>query len=114
MDAWGTMALNITEYSRPPAEIFMKEKDLLPDPTNLLQPSTILQGAGRRRKRRELSGYCTKEAFDALEADFYAGTSRTLMCDDGFTMEARIEKFNSASRKLGSNYVFFSVTFIEA
>jgi len=114
MDSWGGTVINVTAYGRVPGTSFFAEKDLLPDPTNLSVPQTILQGGGRRRKRREIEGYCAKATFDAMEEDFYALTAKTLLCDDGFSMSAIIEKFSSVTRKLGCNEVFFTVTFIEA
>jgi len=118
-DSWGGTLLNISEYHRLPAERFFSEKELLPDPSTLSTvPETVLQGSGRYRKRRELTGYCTKATFDTLETDYYSGTAKDLQCDDGFSMSAIIEKFTSASRKLGSgeiaDLVFFTLTFIEA
>ena len=114
MDSWGSTTINVTAYGRVPGTTFFSEKDLLPDPTSLSGPQTILQGGGRRRKRREIEGYCSKETFDDLETDYYSSTARTLTCDDGFSMSAIIEKFSAATRKLGCNQVFFTVTFIEA
>lgn len=114
-DSWGGTVLNVTEYGRPGAAMYFAERELLPDPTlDVSVPQSVLQGFGRLRKRRKIAGYGSKSTVDSLEEDMYAMTSRTLTCDDGFSMTAIIVPGTfQADRKLGNSMVWYSVEFIE-
>jgi hypothetical protein len=112
-DTWGTIALNIQEYSRPTAKQLLVEKELIPDPlASTTAPQTVLINVGRTRKRRSIAGTLTKANFDSLEADKYACTARTVTFDDGFSMTAIIEEL-TGERKLGTDLVFYRATFLE-
>lgn len=111
-DVWGGVTLNILDYSRPAADIFMTEKLLLSDPLSTL-PQTLLMGSGRQRKRRSVRGWAYKADFDELETDYYSCTSKTISFKDGFSMSAYIEKLEG-ELKQGSSLVWYTATFIEA
>lgn len=110
-DTWGALALNVMEYQRPAPEVNVREKPLLPDPTNS-GPQSVIWGTGRLRKRREISAWATKVDFDALENDYILLNKRAVTFADTFTMNAVIESLQG-ERKIGTNYVFYSATFVE-
>lgn len=112
-DTWGTLQLHIQEYSRPSAQTNLTEKALIPDPAaSTAIPQTVLMGAGRGRRRRNIVAWATKVDFDSLETDKESYTSRTVTFADGFTMPAMIELLDGA-HKLGSDLVFYSAVFVE-
>ena len=114
-DTWGGTVLNVTEYSRSGAQMYFAERELLPDPTlDASIPQSVLQGFGRMRKRRKISGYGSKATVDSLEEDMYSMTSRVLICDDGFVMTAVIVPGSlQVDRKLGTSQVWYTLEFIE-
>ncbi len=111
-DTWGTYRLKVTEDRRPAARVNLTEKPLLPDPTNRTGPQSVLFGTGRQRQRRAIKGLATRTDFNALETDYLSMTKRTAQFADGFSMMAVIEDLTGEER-LGSEYVFYSATFVE-
>lgn len=112
-DTWGSMQLNIQEYSRPSAQTNLTEKPLIPDPAaSTAIPQSVLMGSGRARRRRNISGWATKGDFDSLETDKESYTSRVVTFADTYSMTALIEQLDGA-RKLGSILVFYSAVFVE-
>lgn len=110
-DTWGALALNVMEYQRPAPAVNVREKALLPDPLSG-GPQSIIWGTGRLRKRREVSAWATKVDFDAIENDYVLLTKKAVTFADGFTMNAVIESLGG-ERKIGTEYVFYSATFVE-
>lgn len=113
-DTWGSLALNVMEYTRPAASRYFVEKQILPaynsHTTN--SPNTVLMGTGRRRRTREIQGWCTRADYLSLKNDKNAATSRTVTFDDGYTMTAVINNLEG-SEQLGYDIVWYSATFME-
>lgn len=112
-DTWGSLVLHVQEYSRPSAQINLSEKPLIPDPAaSTAIPQSVLMGTGRARRRRNISGWATKEDFDSLETDKESYTNRIVTFADAYTMTALIEQLDGAL-KIGSDLVFYSAVFVE-
>lgn len=113
-DSWGSTTLNVIEYKRPAVARYFVEKELLPaynsHTTN--SPNTVLMGTGRKRRRREIQGWATREDYLAMKNDKNAATARTVTFDDGFTMTARLEKLEG-NEQLGYAIVWYSAIFME-
>lgn len=113
-DTWGSVDLNVSAYSRPTADFFLREVALVPDPSaSTSSPQSILMGSGRMRKRRFVRGTLNSTDYDSIEADKNSYTSRTLTFNDGFSMTALVESLDG-ERRLGTTLVFYSATFVEA
>ena len=111
----GTVNLNVIEYERPAAEIFLQEKELVQDPTIAsTTPQTIIYGVGRKRKRRICTCWGSTNDVATLEGYLYAYTSQILTVGDTSTGTYLIDKMSPMTRMKGNDYVWYSIAFIEA
>ncbi len=117
---WGATALNVMEYSRPGAEIYLNEKKLIPDPTIAsTTPQTVLMGSGRCRKRIQIKGWATISDYQSLETDMYAFTARALdmtSIESGMSFTTGIIESLSGDRVKGTSnteYMEYDCTFLE-
>lgn len=111
---WGSTALLVAKdsYTPPAAENGITEIQLLPD-LAVSTPATVLQQAGRGRKRVSFDGYATETDYYAFLADYYAVTTRTFTDSDGNTLSSIIESI-SAARENGPYPYRYSITLVEA
>jgi hypothetical protein len=70
-------------------------------------------GTGRKRKTREVEGFCTRVEYSQLILDYQSSEAKALAFDDGFTMTARLWKLSGKEEK-GSSLVWYQATFIES
>ena len=106
--------LNVMEYERPGADIYLQEKELVPDPTiSSTIPQSVLVGVGRKRKRRICQCWDTKAKFDTFEYHMYGYFNYTLVTGDGDTGAYLIEKMTPATRMKGNDLVWFTISFLE-
>ncbi|HOU27351.1 MAG TPA: hypothetical protein PLD76_04785 [Paludibacteraceae bacterium] len=102
------------EYRRPGVNRYFVEKELLPayDSHTTNSPNTVLMGTGRKRRTREIQGWATRADYAAMVDDKNKAIKRTVTFDDGFTMDARIDKLEG-NEQLGYNIVWYEAVFIE-
>lgn len=103
---WGDtiMHMNRNSYVPPTAEISITEIELIPTPDSI-EPSSILQSGGRRRKRASFTGVAlTYDDLASLEADYLSYTERIFKDTLDNTFTAVIEKFTP--RRVGSYYTY--------
>lgn len=112
VDKWGTLQLNIYEYTRDNIEQFGEENDLVPYVGVTTAQSRLLQ-AGRGRERRTVSGWAEKTDFDSIEADYEAFTQRKVEFHDGTSITLAIIEELSGERKKGSTRVWYKAKFLE-
>lgn len=114
-DMWGALMLNISSYKRAGAERYFTEKELLApyDARDKKTPNSVLMGTGRKRKTREVEGFCTRLEYSQLLIDYQSSEAKALAFDDGFTMTARLWKLSGKEEK-GSGLVWYQATFIES
>jgi len=112
---WGAVMLNISSYKRAGAERYFTEKELLApyDARDKKTPNSVLMGTGRKRKTREIEGFCTRLEYSQLLIDYQSSEVKALAFDDGFTMTARLWKLSGMEQK-GSDLVWYQATFIES
>ncbi len=109
---WGDtiMHMNRNSYVPPTAEISITEIELIPT-LDSIEPSTILQSGGRKRKRASFTGLAlTYDDFVILETDYLNYTERIFTDTLGNTFTAIIEKFTP--RKVDTYYVY-NITLVE-
>lgn len=115
MITWGSTTLSIAAGTWSPSRLksSIEEIQLLPDPAAPTAVCTVLQQNGRLRKRIKGKLILTSmTAYNTLQADEIAGTSRTLA--DGYTVNASyiIEDLGDpADNSAGT--IFADVTFVE-
>lgn len=112
---WGALTLNISSYKRVGAERYFTEKKLLApyDARDKKTPNSVLMGTGRKRKTREVEGFCTRLEYSQLLIDYQSSGVKALAFDDSFTMTARLWKLSGKEEK-GSGLVWYQATFIES
>lgn len=112
---WGSTALLVAKdsYKPPEAESGVVEIKLLPDLSDVTIPASVIQQAGRGRKRVSFEGYATETTYYAFLTDKYAATARTFTDSDGNALSAIIESI-SAMRENGPYPYHYSITLVEA
>ena len=116
MPSWGATTLNIIQDSNAPpvADGGIVEIPILADPATPDVPASIIQQAGRRRKRKPLDCWVESQAeFAAFETDYYSGQVRTFTDYDSVSYDAVIASINPR-RRVFEHYIEFSITFLEA
>ena len=92
---WGDMTVHVDKdtYVPPNPTVNTTEINILPDGTN--NPATILQEAGRGRKRASFTGFAlTEEDYISIQLDYQTRTIRLFTDTLGNTFEALILTFN--------------------
>jgi len=113
-NTWGSTALKILHgtYRPPHGDAGIIEIPILPDLT-AATPASVIQQAGRGRKRASWRGYVSALAdYDTLYADYIAATVRTFTGPGGETLSAIIESL-SEPEYVQANFIRFDVTIVE-
>jgi hypothetical protein len=109
---WGSTVLKIVPftYCPPHADNGLSEITILPDGTT--NPSTVIQQAGRGRKRVSFDGFTTSYSdYIALYNDYIALTERTYT-DENDTITMIIETLSPAKMITDSKYEY-SISLME-
>jgi hypothetical protein len=117
MSTWsGTteISLNDQEYIRNPAENYFREIELIPDPALTGTAQSVLMGCGRKRARKEISGYLPKTDYDNLQADYYDYVAGACTFGDNTTGTYYMEKLAGARRRGEGDRIYYKATLIEA
>lgn len=109
---WGTTTLNVTPntYNPPHCSNGLVEINILPDGTT--NPATVLQQAGRGRKRVSFKGFTrTWEDYEALHDDYIALTQRTFS-DGNESLTMIINELSPATLIFGNKWEY-TITLLE-
>jgi len=102
--------LNITEFKVQNPATMTQEKDIISDPTNLTAENTVLIGAGYRRKRVKLAGYCTLSEMGSIEdlyennntvyLSLYIGTTEVIVSSITWVITALEQTYSIAEERV--------------